>query len=56
MIPSQIRRLAEFAEESDCTIEVVQTGAVIQFNNGTSKFSVDGYGNNVSNPNQDTLC
>lgn len=57
ILPSQIRRLAQLSQESNCAIEVVQTGSVLRFNDGNTKLSVDAHGNNInpSNPNQETL-
>lgn len=47
MLPEQIRRLAEFAQERSVAIEILQHGSVISLNNGSTKFSIDAGGNDL---------
>jgi len=58
IFPKQIRRLAELSNTRDCNcaIEVIQTGSVLYFNNGSTKLYVDANGNDVHPHNQEKLC
>lgn len=56
LLPQQIRRLADLAEESPSAIEVKQKGSTLYFNNGQTRIMVNAAGNDVNPPNQESFC
>lgn len=53
ILPEQVRRLADFTQESSGAIEIVQRGSVLLFYNGSSRLSVNANGGSIQNTNEE---
>lgn len=56
ILPTQFGRLAIFFARSTGAVEVKQHGSVLQFNNGSTKLTVNADGDDIHPPNQEALC
>lgn len=53
ILPSQVRRLADFANEHPGAIEIVQKGSTLRFYNGSSRLSVNANGASIQNTDEE---